>query len=66
MQERLFKSIRQLPRAELESFAIRAAFYISSQHADADSGRLFSAVLVGFLLGALVASSGFLLGAGFR
>ena len=66
MQERLFESIRQLPRSELESFAIRAASYIRSQQEDVHSERLFTAVLIGFLLGALVASSGFLLGAGLR
>lgn len=66
MQERLFETIRRLPRTELDSSADQAASDVSSQDKIADSGRLFTAILVGFLLGALVASSGFLLGAGFR
>lgn len=65
MQERLFERIRRLPRNELEAFAIRAAAYIRSQREDNDPSRFFLAILAGFLLGALVASSGFLLGAGF-
>lgn len=66
MQERFYETITRLPRNELDSAADQAASDVSSQSETVDSGRLFTLVLVGFLLGALVASSGFLLGAGFR
>lgn len=66
MQERLYETITRLPRNELDRAADQAASDVSSQSETVDSGRLFTLILVGFLLGALVASSGFLLGAGFR
>jgi hypothetical protein len=64
MDETVFERIRELPRADLESFALRAALHIRQGREDADPAYVFSATLFGFLLGAIVASSGFLLGVG--
>ncbi len=63
MEERAFEAIRRLPREDLEAFAVRAAVHVRQIRHEAESGGYFVAVLTGFLLGALVASSGFLLGA---
>ncbi len=62
MEERAFDSIRQLPREELEAFAMRAALRIRQNRKEAESSRLFLAVLMGFLIGAIVASAGFVTG----
>lgn len=62
MEQRAFETIRLLPRHELEAFALRAAVSMRDAKREAESGRLFSAVLMGFMLGALVASAAFLLG----
>lgn len=63
MDDTAFEAIRQLPRNELEAFAIRAALHIRKGRREFDAGRDFSAVLMGFLLGATVAAAGFLAGA---
>ena len=62
MEERPFERIRLLPRSELEVFALRALVHIRDSQRDQQAGHFFSAVLAGFLLGALVASAAFLLG----
>lgn len=62
MEEQAFETIRLLPRRDLEAFALRAAIYMREARREMESGRFFSAMLMGFLLGALVASSAFLLG----
>lgn len=62
MDETVLERIRQLPRTDLESFAVRAALHIRHRREEADSRYFFSATVFGFLLGATVASSGFLLG----
>jgi hypothetical protein len=64
MDETVFERIRQLPRADLESFAVRAVLHIRQRREGADPGLFFNATLFSFLLGAMVASSGFLLGLG--
>ena len=64
MDDRFFDKIRQLSRPDLESFAVRAALHIRTNRNEAESGQFFNAPLFGFLLGAIVASSGFLLGVG--
>ena len=64
MSDGTYGPIRHLPREELEDFAIRAALQINRQRNEASKGDYFVAMLVGFLLGALVAASGFLVGAG--
>lgn len=64
MEQKVFDRIRQLPRHDLESFAVRAALHIRASRQHPDSGHFFNAAMLGFLLGAVVASSGFLLGAG--
>lgn len=62
MDEGMLERIRQLPRHDLELFAVRAALHIHTHREEADSGDFFTAALFGFLLGAAVAASGFLLG----
>lgn len=64
MEDRLLLAIRELPRDELEVVAFRAALRARLAHKEVETGRFFLAVLSGFLLGALVSASGFLLGAG--
>ena len=64
MDETVFERIRQLPRQDLESFAVRAALHIRRSREEADPGHFFTATLFGFLLGAIVAFSGFLFGVG--
>lgn len=63
MNDTAFDVIRQLPRSELEAFALRAAHHIRSGRREIEAGHYFSAVLMGFLLGAVVAAAGFLAGA---
>ena len=64
MDKTISERIRQLPRSDLESFAVRAALHIRMGEAQAEPGHFFNATLFGFLPGAVVASSGFLLGVG--
>lgn len=63
MEDRAYETIRLLPRDELEAFAVRAAVHIGKSRRELESNRLFVAVLTAFVLGVLVASSGFLFGA---
>ena len=65
MEERTFEAIRHLRREELEVFAIRTAMQMHKSHKEVEASRFFVAVVTGFLAGALVSASGFLLGAGF-
>lgn len=65
MNENSFETIRRLPREELEILAIRAALRLRNSRREIETGEFFLAVLTGFLLGSLVAASGFLIGAGF-
>lgn len=62
MEERSFETIRLLPRRDLEAFALRAAVHLRETRHEVESSRFFSAVLMGFLLGAIVASAAFLIG----
>ena len=62
MEERFFETIRLLPRRDLEALALRATLRMREAQGEVDSGRLFSAMLMGFMLGALVASVAFLVG----
>lgn len=62
MEERAFETIRLLPRGDLEAFALRAVVHMRETQREAENGRFFSAILLGFLLGATVASAAFLLG----
>ncbi len=64
MRENAFEAVRQLPRNELENFAVRAALQLRSHRGEIEASNVFLAILVGFLLGAIVAASGFLLGLG--
>lgn len=62
MEERAYEAIRRLPRGQLEAFAVRALLTLHEHRRDRDSSRVFVVALTGFLLGALVAAAGFLLG----
>ena len=64
MKESAFEAIRLMPRDELETFAVRAALQLRSDRGAIESENAFLTVLIGFLLGAIVAASGFLLGVG--
>ncbi len=62
MDEQTFETIRLLPRGELERFAMHVLLDLRMRRQEAETGRVFSAVLGGFLLGAVVASVAFLVG----
>lgn len=62
MDDRTFDSIRMMPREDLESFVLRAAVHLRESRKELESGRLFSALLMGFVLGAVVAAVGFVAG----
>ena len=64
MKESAFEAIRLMPRDELETFAVRAALQLRSDLGTIASESAFLTVLIGFLLGAIVAASGFFLGVG--
>ena len=66
MDDRTIETIRLLPRGELEAIAWRAMVRLRDTQKDAAAGNFFSTILLGFLLGALVASAAFMLGAGLR
>lgn len=63
MSEQVFERIRDLPRQHLEEFAIRAAMQMKLNRSEAGRGHYFAAIVTGFLLGALVAATGFMGGA---
>ena len=63
MEEQTFETIRLLSRGELERFAMHAIGDLRASRHEAEAGRVFSAVLGGFLLGAFVASAAFIVGA---
>ena len=64
MEKSALEAIRMMPREELESFAVRAAVQLRNNRGEIESANAFLAVLTGFLLGAIVAAAGFLLGLG--
>lgn len=64
MSDRHLEAIRHLPRADLEAFAVRLAMRMGSNRREIEHGNLFLALLIGFLLGVLVALSGLFLGLG--
>jgi len=64
MEERAFETVRLMRREELEEFAVRAALQMRNYRREVEAGDDFIAVLVGFLLGAVVAASGLLFGLG--
>lgn len=63
MEEQAVNTIRLLPRSDLEAVAIRAASHLRDNRKELEASRHFLAVLTGFLLGVLVATAGFLVGA---
>ena len=62
MSDRQLEAIRHLPRADLEAFAVRLALHVASNRREIEHGNLFLTLLIGFLLGVLVAASGLFLG----
>ena len=63
MTTNAYQSLQSLPREQLEDYAMRAALRIRMDRRDMSAGDYFVAVITGFMLGALVAASGFLAGA---
>jgi hypothetical protein len=64
MDDRISWMIRQLPREQLERFAVRAALHVRQSQNEQRSWDFFLAALAGFLLGSMIAGLGFLLGTG--
>lgn len=64
MEERAFETLKLMRRDELEEFAVRAALQVRSHRREIEAGNDFIAVLVGFLMGAVVSASGLILGLG--
>jgi hypothetical protein len=64
MSDRHIEAIRHLTRAELEAFAVRSTVRMGNDRREIEHGNMFLAMLIGFLLGVLVALSGLLLGLG--
>lgn len=63
MEERALETIRLLPRKDLEAFAVRAVVHLRESQCEIESEKALSTLLTGFLLGALVASAAFMIGA---
>jgi hypothetical protein len=66
MHEQGISKVRQLSRENLEDLAIRAVLQLQVERRETLPNRYFMAVLSGFMIGTLVAASGFLIGAGLR
>lgn len=66
MHEQGFSNVRELSRENLEDLAVRAVLQLQADRRDAAPNSYFMAVLSGFMIGALVAAAGFLLGSGLR
>jgi len=64
MRENVLDAVRIMTRDQLEALAVYAALQLRGNRKEIESGNVFLAVLIGFLLGAIVAASGFLLGLG--
>lgn len=64
MEDRVCEAIRRLPRGDLETFAIRAAFHARKMRKENVSGHIFLAAITGLLFGAVIGVTGFLLGSG--
>lgn len=64
MTESALEAVRLMPRDELENFAVRAALQLRRNRGEIEASNMFLAALIGFLLGTIVAASGFLLGLG--
>lgn len=62
MSNHTFEKVRDLSRENLEDLAMRAIIQIRQDKQDRAGHATFVAVLSGFMLGALVAASGFLTG----
>ncbi|MFT3988544.1 hypothetical protein [Aestuariivirga sp.] len=59
-------SVQDLPRAQLEEFAIRAAMEARALRASERPNRFFHVLMTGFIIGAALAGAGFLTGAAIR
>jgi hypothetical protein len=55
-------AVRLMPREQLEGLAVRAVLQVHGNREEIEAGKAFLAILIGFLLGAIVAASGFLIG----
>jgi hypothetical protein len=66
MHEQTIGKVRELSRENLEDLAIRAVLQLQADRREAAPNSYFMAVLSGFMIGTLVAITGFLIGAGLR
>lgn len=66
MREQAADSLRGMSREALEELAIRAVIRIRQDKEDKRRHSVFLAVLAGFMLGTLVAASGFITGSVLR
>ena len=66
MRDQAFANVRELSRENLEDLAIRAVLQLQADRREASPNSYFMAVLSGFMIGTLVAATGFLIGAGLR
>lgn len=64
MKHDVLEAIRLMPRDDLETFAARAASQLRINRGEIEAGQAFLTALIAFLLGAIVAASGFLVGMG--
>lgn len=64
MSNHHLEAIRRLPHADLEAFAVEIASRMGSNRREIENGNQFLTLLIGFLLGVLVAISGLFLGFG--
>jgi hypothetical protein len=64
MTEKALEAIRLMPRHELEVIATRAVLQIRRDRYEIEASNTVLSGLIGFLLGAIVAASGLLLGLG--
>ena len=64
MEESALAAVRLMPREQLEALAARAALQVYCNRQEIEAGNAFLGLLFGFLMGVIVAASGFLLGLG--
>lgn len=66
MNEQVLWAVRSLPREKLEDLAIRAMVELRTGRIQRAPHSYFHALFFGFVLGTLIAASGFIAGAALR
>jgi hypothetical protein len=66
MNEQVLSALRNLPREKLEDLANRAMAEVRISRTERAPNSYFYAVLSGFVLGTIIAVSGFVIGASLR